>query len=79
MGSAPKSSGTGGPSRALTAVIVALLVLSIPWYFPAGDGGPFILGVPLWCVVAFGCYCAIAAIVATLMPALWDERPGHRE
>jgi hypothetical protein len=45
----------------------------VPWYFPAGDGRPFIYGVPLWCVVSLACYAAIAAIVAVLIPRLWDE------
>ena len=59
--------------RPLAWVIVALLVLSVPWYFPAGDGSPFILGVPLWCFVSFSCCSAIAAIVVFALPALWDE------
>jgi len=65
-------------SRGLGAAIVLLLALSVPWYFPDGDGGPFVAGVPLWCVVSFACYCAIAAIVALWLPDLWDERPAER-
>lgn len=61
-------------TRRRTAVsIVALLVLSVPWYFPAGDGGPFIGGAPLWFLVSFACYTAIAAIVAVRLPAIWDD------
>ncbi len=60
-------------ARLLAWTIVALLVLSVPWYFPAGDGSPFILGVPLWCFVSFACCSAIAAIVAIALPRLWDE------
>lgn len=63
-----------GPSRALGWTIVVLLCLSVPWYFPAGDGRPFVFGVPLWCVVSFACYVAIASIVALRLPRLWDER-----
>ena len=62
-----------GTSRRLASLIVVLLVLSVPWYFPAGDGRPFVFSVPLWCFVSLGCYVAIAAIVAARLPRLWDE------
>ncbi len=65
------------PSRRLTWAIVGLLVLSVPWYFPAGDGRPFVFGVPLWCVVSFACYSAIAAIVVIAIPRLWDDTTGR--
>ncbi len=75
--------GNGGEqrvsSRAVSWTITALLVLSVPWYFPAGDGSPFVFGVPLWCFVSFGCCTAIAAIVVAFLPLLWgdvaDEEP----
>lgn len=63
----------GGSARYLAWTIVGLLALSVPWYFPGGDGGPYLAGAPLWSVVSFACYAAIAAIVALLLPHLWDE------
>ncbi len=60
-------------SRRVGWAIVVLLVLSVPWYFPAGDGSPFVFGVPLWCFVSFGCCTGIASIVVAFLPVLWDE------
>lgn len=60
-------------------IIVVLLVLSVPWYFPAGDGRPFVFGVPLWCLVSFACCTAIAAIVASRMSALWDDGDSQED
>ena len=71
--------GSAARSRVLPWVIVILLVFSVPWYFPAGDGGPFVWGVPLWCFVSFACCCAIALIVAIRLPALWDEQGVERD
>lgn len=68
-----KSDRRVGQSRLLAWTIVVLLILSVPWYFPAGDGSPFVFGVPLWCFVSFSCCSAIAAIVAVALPRLWDE------
>ena len=57
-----------------TALIVCvLLVLSVPWYFPAGDGAPFVLGFPLWGLVSLSCYAAIAVLVAWRLPRIWQS------
>ena len=74
MGEHPKSR----VSRPLAWAILFLLALSIPWYHPAGSGAPFVWGIPLWGVVSFACYAAIAAIVAAAIPRLWDEGPADR-
>ncbi len=63
-------------SRFEVRLILVLLVLSVPWYFPAGDGGPFIGGMPLWFLVSFACYSAIAGIVALRLPRFWDDGDG---
>jgi hypothetical protein len=63
-----------------TALLVgALLVLSVPWYFPAGDGSPFVFGFPLWALVSLGCYAAIAALVAWRLPRIWRAAPLDEE
>ena len=59
--------------RVVAVAIVSLLCLSVPWYFPAGDGRPFVLGLPLWFIVSFSSYVAIAAIVVVTMPLIWDD------
>jgi hypothetical protein len=50
---------------------LALFVLSVPWYFPAGTGEPFVLGFPLWCLVALACYLLIALLTAWRLDFLW--------
>lgn len=70
----PESSTAGGGRRRwLPRCIVALLAASVPWYFPAGAGAATLAGVPLWCVVSFACYAAIAALVAAYLPDIWDD------
>ncbi len=79
MAKAPATSEKKGAQRSVAVAIGLLLCLSIPWYFPSGDGRPFVFGVPLWCAVAFSCYCAIAAIVVVAMPLIWDEASVEEE
>ena len=63
-----------------TALLVALLlVFSVPWYFPSGDGAPFVLGFPLWAFVSLSCYAAVAALIAWRLPHIWGSAPGDDE
>lgn len=51
-----------------------LLVLSVPWYFPAGSGEPLVLGFPLWCFVSLCCYLGVAALTVLRIGRLWDDQ-----
>ena len=75
----PGGSGRGKAGRIATWVAyVVLLVLSVPWYFPAGSGRPILLGFPLWCFVSLACYVLVAALTVWRMDALWtDDLPGE--
>jgi hypothetical protein len=51
-----------------------LLVFSVPWYFPAGNGEPLVLGFPLWCFVSLGCYIGLALLTVWRVDRLWDDQ-----
>jgi len=63
-----------------TALLVCLLLaLSVPWYFPAGAGAPFVFGFPLWAFVSLTCYAAIAALVAWRLPRIWGRGDAEED
>jgi hypothetical protein len=67
-----------GPSRrrgvrGTWVAYAALLLLSIPWYFPAGSGEPLVLGFPLWCLVALLSYVVVALLTVWRLDALWES------
>ena len=47
---------------ALLAAVVALYVVSIPWYRDAGAKTSVWLGLPDWVAVALLCYAAVAVL-----------------
>lgn len=82
MKSTDTSSGRDGGGKAgriaTWVAYVVLLVLSVPWYFPAGSGRPIVFGFPLWCFVSLACYVLVAALTVWRMDALWtDDLPGE--
>jgi len=67
--------------RGLLGAIVALYVVSIPWYRTPGEAPSLVLGLPDWVAVAVGCYAAAAVLnaVAWLLAEVEDPPPGERE
>lgn len=59
--------------RVTVLAVCVLLVLSVPWYFPAGSGTPLVFGFPLWGFVSLACYAAIAFLVVWRLPRLWGN------
>ncbi len=59
---------------ALLAVIVALYVISVPWYREAGATPELWLGLPDWVAVALVCYVSVAVLnsAAWLLTELRD-------
>ncbi len=59
---------------ALLAVIVALYVISVPWYREAGATPELWLGLPDWVAVALVCYVSVAILnsAAWLLTELRD-------
>jgi hypothetical protein len=58
-------------ARRLWCLYVVLLVLSVPWYFPAGTGEPIVLGLPLWCLASLACCIAAALVTIAGIDVLW--------
>jgi cyanate permease len=65
---------------ALLAAVVALYVVSIPWYRAAGAETSVWLGLPDWVAVALLCYAAVA-VLNSLAWLLTDvpDRDGRDE
>jgi uncharacterized membrane protein YhaH (DUF805 family) len=65
---------------ALLAAVVALYVVSIPWYRNAGAETSVWLGLPDWVAVALLCYAAVA-VLNSLAWLLTDvpDRDGRDE
>ena len=57
--------------RWMWGAYAALFAASIPWYIPQGVAETLIMGFPLWCLMALGCYGAIAALTVWRMAAMW--------
>jgi len=65
----------------LLGAVVALYVLSIPWYRAPGAAPAVVGGLPDWVAVALGCY-ALAAILnawAWLRTDVPDDAPHVRD
>lgn len=59
--------------RLLPLLYLPLLVLGIPWYWPAGDR-TLIFGVPAWVMVAVVVSFAASCLTAVLLSRAW---PGE--
>ncbi len=71
--------GSAMSPRFIWTVYDVLLVLSIPWYWPVGQGGTLLLGFPLWAVVSLGCYLGAAVFTVFAIGPLWRSGTGdHR-
>lgn len=70
--SAPAERQSSRGVRATWVAYVCLLLLSIPWYFPAGSGAPLVFGFPLWCFVALAAYTLAALLTVWRLDALWE-------
>jgi len=55
---------------------LALLILSIPWYWPAVSGDWLVFGVPLWALVSLLCYVAAAILTVFTIDKLWYAQVG---
>ena len=59
--------------RFFLPVVLALLVVSVPWYRTTGDMGRLVGGLPIWIWVALGCSAAISAVTAVVALWYWDD------
>jgi hypothetical protein len=57
----------------LLILLPALLVFSIPWYWPDGLIRPFLLGLPLWVFASFFASFLFASVTAWLILRHWED------
>lgn len=70
------ASRTDNKSRWPRWVVPAYLVLfalGVPWYFPEGQTGPLVWGIPLWAAVSLGCSVAVSVLTAYLALRRWPD------
>jgi len=72
-------------STRIWTLYLVLLVLSVPWYWPASSGEIIVLGWPLWAAVSLACYLAAAVLTVCTIDRLWfaqagaDREPGAED
>lgn len=54
------------------AAYLGLLIVSIPWYLPAGWGERLIGGFPLWSLLSLACYAAAALLTVLTIDGVWE-------
>lgn len=64
--------------------VVAILVVSVPWYLPSSVGDRLVGGLPVWTWVTIVCGLALAAVTAYASLQLWrdgsdEAMSGNRE
>lgn len=55
--------------------ILAILVLSVPWYLPHDPGDRLLAGLPLWTWVTLACAAGLAVVTAWASLRLWRDEP----
>lgn len=63
------------PAR-IWSVYFILLVLSVPWYWPAASAEWRVFGVPSWAAVSLACYLAAAILTAWKIEVVWRDPAG---
>jgi len=58
---------------AVWAVLVALLILTVPFYWPDDRIRPFVLGLPVWAFVSLVFSALFACVIAWTIMTYWPE------
>ena len=53
--------------------VVAILVVSVPWYLPSSIGGRLVLGIPVWTWITILCGLLLAVVTAFASLRLWRD------
>ena len=53
--------------------VVAILIVSVPWYLPSSVGDRLALGLPIWTWVTIVCGLFLAAVTAFASLRLWRD------
>ncbi len=54
-------------------VVVAILVVSVPWYLPSSIGDRLALGLPVWTWITILCGLLLAVVTAFASLRLWRD------
>ncbi len=65
--------------RAFLPAVLALVVLSIPWYLPAQVASRTYGGLPLWVWITLGASATLAALTSWASLRWWSDDAGGEE
>jgi hypothetical protein len=54
-------------------VLIACIVMSIPWYRTAGESGSIVAGIPTWIWVSLACALGVSIITAVGVLLFWKD------
>ncbi|MFH2008979.1 MAG: hypothetical protein ABI333_20485 [bacterium] len=57
-------------------ILVAFMVLGVPWFFTGSGPSPTVLGLPDWAAYSLGISLLNAAVAAWLISRYWDALAG---
>ncbi|QVQ53989.1 hypothetical protein J4H86_09930 [Spiractinospora alimapuensis] len=57
----------------LWVVLVLILLVSVPWYWPAGTLEPVVLGLPLWAWTTLAGSVALCGYLSWLCATQWPD------
>ena len=60
-------------------LVLIILVISVPWYWPEGTVGKKVMGLPFWFWITIGCSVAISCVTAMMALLFWDDDEFHNE
>lgn len=57
---------------------LALLIVALPWYFPEGNAGTLVFGIPAWAATSLAASIMISLLTARLVWRYWNDDDGDR-
>ena len=63
----------GAEPRWFLPVVLAILVVSVPWYLPSAIGDRLALGLPVWTWITILCGLLLAVVTAFASLRLWRD------
>lgn len=65
-------------SRVAVLLYLVLLVLAVPWYWPADNHG-VLFGMPAWVVVAIAVSACVSVLTALLLARPWPHEERRED
>lgn len=53
--------------------LILFIVISVPWYRPAGQIGRIVAGLPIWIWISLGCTFAVSCLTAAAILWCWRD------